>query len=164
MKSNGCPSDPISPVSFSTLANVAESATSFSHDQGIEQIEEQVVFEVECVEIFNDRVIGKIWFLGTSPQENVKQGEGVVIIPILPGAAGKEFEIQGHEVSVVANTYSGFGDVIAVVQGILTVESLSTDDTAIKTGFGRIMVSRISINHEKISPCSSNTESVTHVH
>ena len=164
MKSNGYSSEPITPVSFSTLANVAESATSLTPAQGIEQIEEQVVFEVECVEIFNDRVIGKIWFLGTSTQEKVKQGEGVVIIPILPGAVGEEFAIQGQEVSVVANTYSDFSDVIAVVQGILTIESLSTDDTAIKTGFGRIMVSRISINHKKTCPCNSNTESVTQVH
>jgi hypothetical protein len=162
MKSNRYSSDPISPVSFTMLASVAETAPSLD-PQGTEQIVEQVVFEVEFVKIFNDRAIGKIWFLGTSAQENVKQGEGVVIIPIQPDTDRKEFAIQGHEASVVANTYSDFGDVIAVVQGMLTIESLSTDDTAIKTGFGRIMVSRISLNHEKMCP-RNNTESVSFVH
>jgi len=164
MKSNGYSSNPISPVSFSTLANVAESATSNAPAQGTEQIAEQVVFEVEFVKIFNDRVIGKIWFLGTSSQEKIKQGEGVVIIPISPDAEEKEFAVQGHEASVVANTYNEHGDVIAVVQGILAIESLSTDDTKIKTGFGEIMVSRISLNQERICPRNNSTQSVAFVH
>jgi hypothetical protein len=162
MKSNRYSSDPLSPVSFTMLAHVAESTASLAPARGTEQIVEQVVFEVEFVKIFNDRAIGKIWFLGTSAQENVKQGEGVVIIPIQPDAARKEFAIQGHEASVMANTYSDFGEIIAVVQGVLIIESLSTDDTAIKTGFGRIMVSRISLYQE--SPPDNSTEGVTFVH
>lgn len=164
MKSNRYSSDPISSLSFNMLANVAESATSFAPAQGIEKIVEEVVFEVEFVKIFNDRAIGKIWFLGTSTQESVKQGEGVVIFPIQPDATGKEFAIQGHEATVVAKTYSEFGNVMAVVQGILAIESFSVDDTAIKTGFGQIMVSHISYNQERIDPCNSSAERGTFVH
>jgi len=164
MKSNGYPSNSSSPVSFSTLANVAESETSLAPARSAEQIAVEVVFEVEFVKIFNDRVVGKIWFLGTSSQEKVKQGEGVVIIPICPDATEKEFAIQGHEASVVANTYNEFGNVIAVVQGILAIESLSNDDTRIKTGFGEIMVSRISLNQESICARNNSTESVALVH
>ena len=152
MKSNSYSSNPIAPVPFSTLANVAESSASLTPGQNVEQITEQVVFEVEFVKIFNDRVIGKIWFLGTSSQEDVKQGEGVVIIPLSPDAVEREFTLRGHEASIVANTYNEFGDVVAVVQGIVAIERLSTDDTKIKTGFGQIKVYRIS---ERFSTLSS---------
>ena len=162
MKNNRYSSDPLTPVSFTMLTTVAESTPSLASTQGNEQMVEQVVFEVELVKIFNDRAIGKIWFLGTSAQEKVKQGEGVVILPIQPDAARKKYAIQAHEATVVANTYNDFGDIIDVVQGMLTIESLSTDDTAIKTGFGRIMVSRISLNKE--SPADSGPANVPFVH
>jgi hypothetical protein len=164
MKGNRCSLDSISSLSFNILANAAESVTSFAPAQGIEKIVEEVVFEVEFVKIFNDRAVGKIWFLGTSTQENVKQGEGVVIFPIQPDATGKEFAIQGHEATVVAKTYSEFGNVMAVMQGVLAIESFSADDTAIKTGFGQIMVSHISFNRERIHPRNNSVERVTFVH
>ena len=159
MKGNRCSSDP-----SNMLANVAESASSFAPAQGIEKIVEEVVFEVEFVKIFNDRAIGKIWFLGTSTQENVKQGEGIVIFPVQPDPAGKEFAIQGDEATVVAKTYSEFGSVMAVIQGILAIETFSADDTAIKTGFGQITVSHISFNRERTHPRNNSVERVTFVH
>ena len=163
MKNNRHTSGPISPVSFNILANIAESTPIHTPAKVSEQTVTQVVFEVEFVKIFNDRAIGKIWFLSTSAQEQVKQGEGVVIIPIQPDASEKDFALQGREASIVANTYSDFGDVMAVVRGILIIDSLSTDDTAIKTGFGRIMVSHLSLNHKKICPRHSSPENTTFI-
>ena len=163
MKNNRHTSGPISPVSFTMLANIAESTPTHTPAKGSKQIVTQVVFEVEVVKIFNDRAVGKIWFLSTSAQDKVKQGEGVVIIPVQPDVVEKEFALQDCEASIVANTYSDFGDVIAVVHGMLIIDSLSTDDTAIKTGFGRIMVSRLSLNHKKICPRHSNPKSITFI-
>ena len=145
MKNNSFSPKPLSLLSPESLTRLAEGVEpSLAPAKNSEKIVEEVVFEVEFVNIFTDRAVGKVWFLGTAKQGKAIQGEGVVVMPILQNGCGNGYALQGNVVSVVANTYSEFGDIMAVVQGVLEVESISVDDTPIKTGFGRITVSDIS--------------------
>ena len=145
MKNNSFSPKPLSLLSPESLTRLVEGTEpSLAPVKDTEKIVEEVVFEVEFVNIFTDRVVGKVWFLGPARQDKVIQGEGVVVIPVLPDVNVNGFAMQGNVASVVANIYSEFGDIMAVVQGVLEVESISVDDTPIKTGFGRITVSDIS--------------------
>jgi len=145
MKNNYFSPKPLTLLSPESLTRLAEGAEpSLAPAKNTEKIVEEVVFEIEFVDIFTDRAVGKVWFLGTARQDKVIQGEGVVVIPIQPDVCGNGFAMRGNVASVVANTYSEFGDIMAVVQGVLEVESISVDDTPIKTGFGRVKVSDIS--------------------
>jgi hypothetical protein len=141
-----------------------EAEPSVAPAKNTEKIVEEVVFEVEFENIFTDRVVGKVWFLGTATQDKVIQGEGVVVIPILPDVRGNGFAMQGNVASVVANTCSEFGDIMAVVQGVLEVESLSVDDTSIKTGFGRIKVFDIASDPETKRHLNKSTERARLIH
>lgn len=145
MKNNSFSPKPLSLLSPEALTRFAEGvASSLGPIKKSEQIIEDVVFEVEILNTFTERAVGKVWFLGKEKQGKAIQGEGVVVIPILQNGSGHGFTMQGNVASVVANTYSEFGDIMAVVQGVLEVESISVDDTPIKTGFGRVTVSDIS--------------------
>ena len=165
MKNNSFSPKPLSllsPESFTRLAE--ETEPSLAPVKNTEKIVEEVVFEVEFVNIFTESAVGKVWFLGTARQDKVIQGEGVVVIPILPDVCGNGFAMQGNVASVVANTYSEFGDIMAVVQGVLEVESISVDDTPIKTGFGRVKVSDISSDPETIRHLNKSAERARLIH
>jgi hypothetical protein len=165
MKNNSVTSKPLSFLSPESLARLVEGAEpSLAPVKETEKIVEEVVFEVEFVNIFTDRAVGKVWLLGTARQDKVIQGEGVVVIPVLPDVNGNGFAMQGNVASVVANLYSEFGDIVTVVQGILEVESISVDDTPIRTGFGRITVSDISSDPETIHHLNKSAERARLIH
>jgi hypothetical protein len=144
MKKSSVTPEPLSLLSPESLTKLVKGTEqSLAPAKDTEKIVEEVVFEVEFVDIFTDSAVGKVWFMGTARQDKVIQGEGVVVIPVLPDVNGNGFAMQGNAASVVANIYSEFGDIMAVVQGVLEVESISVDDTPIKTGFGRVKMSDI---------------------
>jgi hypothetical protein len=165
MKNSSFSPKPLSLLSPESLTRLAE-GTEPSHApvKNTEKIVEEVVFEVEFVNVFTDSAVGRVWFLGTERQGKVIQGEGIVVIPILPDMCGNGFAMQGNVASVVANTYGEFGDIKAVVQGVLEVESISVDDTPIKTGFGRVKVSDISSDSDTIRNLNKSAERARLLH
>ena len=165
MKKNSVTPEPLSHLSPESLTKLVEGTEpSLAPGKDTEKIVEEVVFEVEFVDIFTDRAVGKVWFLGTARQDKVIQGEGVVVIPVLPDVNGNGFAMQGNVASVVANIYSEFGDIMAVVQGVLEVESISVDDTPIKTGFGRVKMSDISPGPETRHHLNTSAERARLIH
>lgn len=165
MKSNSFSLKPLSRLAPESLTCFTEGTEpSLAPRKKTEKIVEEVVFEIKLQNIFTGSAVGKVWFLGTAGQDKVIQGEGIVVIPILPDMCGNGFTMQGNVAAVVANIYSELGDIMAVVQGVLEVENISGDDTPIKTGFGRVKVSGKSLESDTTRHFNKGAERAELIH